>query len=157
MPVMSEKWQQKNQELKRKWFLGNEQAIRFINGLFYCVEVWDDLIDKDVPVTDTQINEVFTELMFFLPCNDWFIDHRNYYLPLIMMAINGFHDANAMVSSEQKHLRNLAFHIRNLGIEIHIATAFLIGGRDHMRAVSREIREWYAFETFEEWEVEHHV
>jgi hypothetical protein len=54
-----------------------------------------------------------------------------------------------MCKSDKKHLRNLAFHIRNFGIEIHIATAFLIGGFEHMRKVSREIREFYAFEEFE--------
>ena len=44
---MNDAWQQKNQENKHKWFCGNQDAISFINGLFYCVELWDDLIDKD--------------------------------------------------------------------------------------------------------------
>jgi hypothetical protein len=52
-------------------------------------------------------------------------------------------------------MRNLAFHIRNLGIELYIATAFLLGGYDYMRKVSLEIRTFFAFETFEEWELNH--
>jgi hypothetical protein len=155
MPVMTEEWQIKNQNNKRRWFLGNELAISFINQLFLAVELWDDLIDKDVEITDERINQVFIMLMFGLPSNDWFIVNRAHYLPLIMTSINGFHDANQMAKSENKKLRNLAFHIRNLGIEIHIATAFLIGGYDHMRNVSSEIREFFAFEAFEEWETEH--
>jgi hypothetical protein len=31
----------------------------------------------------------------------------------------------------------------------------LLGGYKHMREVSREIREFFAFETFEEWEFNH--
>jgi hypothetical protein len=65
-----------------------------------------------------------------------------------MASINGFHDANEMCNSEEKRFRSLAFHTRNFGIEIIIATAFLLGGYDHMRKVSREIREFYAFEEF---------
>lgn len=153
MPEMSEEWQIQNQQNKQRWFLGNTQAIAFVNQLFFAVELWDDLIDKDVEITPERINTVFASLMFGLPSNDWFIQHRGYYLPLIMEAINGFHDSNAMRSADKLHLRNLAFHIRNLGVEIHIATALLVGGYDHMRNVSREIREFLAFESFEQWEL----
>ncbi len=155
MPVMTEEWQKENQQKKRRWFLGDELAISFINQLFYAVELWDDLIDKDVEITNNRINKVFTMLMFSLPSNDFFIAHRAHFLPMIMQSINAFHDANILASSDNKKLRNLAFHIRNLGIEIHIATAFLVGGYDHMRAVSSEIREFFAFEDFEDWEREH--
>ena len=33
-----------------------------------------------------------------------------------------------------------------------ISTAGLVGGDAHMRAVSLEMREYYAYETFKEWE-----
>lgn len=155
MPQMSEEWLQKNLENKIRWFCGNTQAVEFVNRLFYAVEIWDDLIDKDVEVTATAINTVFTNLMFWLPLNDWFIENRTYYMPLIMQAINGFHDSNVLEKREEKHLRNLAFHIRNMGTEIHIATAFLTGGYEHMRKVSPEIREFFAFETFDEWDKQH--
>ena len=155
MPVMSEEWQIANQANKRSWCLGNQHAVDFLNCLFDAVELWDDLIDKDVEIESNHINRVFTSLMFSLPSNPWFMANYTYYQPLVMASINGFHDANEMAKSDKKHLRNLAFHIRNLGIEIHIATAFLIGGFEHMRKVSREIREFYAFETFDEWESSH--
>jgi hypothetical protein len=153
MPTMTPEWQEQNQTNKRNWCLGDQKAIDFLNCFFDAVELWDDLIDKDVPIEDAHVNRVFTSLMFVLPANPWFVANYTYYQPLIMASINGFHDANEMCKSDKKHLRNLAFHIRNLGIEIHIATAFLIGGFDHMRKVSREIREFYAFETFENWEI----
>lgn len=155
MPQMTQEWQELNQTNKRRWCLDNQDAINFLNCFFDAVELWDDLIDKDVTIEDDHVNRVFTSLMFSLPSNPWFMANYRYYQPLIMASINGFHDANDMCKSDKKHLRNLAFHIRNLGIEIHIATAFLVGGFEHMRNVSREIREFYAFETFDEWELNH--
>ena len=148
MPIMTDEWQAQNQAYKNKWFLGHRQAIDFVNCLFDAVELWDDLIDKDVEITDDHINRVFLSLMFCIPANDWFMENRKYYLPLIMTSINAFHDANVMCNSEKPHIRNLAFHIRNFGIELHIATAFLLGGYDHMRSVSKEIREFFAFEEY---------
>jgi hypothetical protein len=155
MPVMSQEWQDQNQANKKSWCLGNQHAVEFLNYFFDAVELWDDLIDKDVTIEDNHVNRVFTSLMFVLPSNAWFVANYTYYQPLIMASINGFHDANEMCKSDKKHIRNLAFHIRNLGIEIIIATAFLIGGFEHMRKVSRDIREFYAFETFDEWENNH--
>lgn len=152
---MPQEWHEKNQENKRRWFKNNTQAVEFINAYFKAVELWDDLIDRDVEITNEFVNDTFLGLMLALPMNDWFVQHRQYYAPLIMASINGFHDANEMCLSDKKHIRNLAFHIRNFGIELHIATAFLIGGYAHMRAVSREIREFFAFESFEEWEFNH--
>lgn len=133
--------------------MGNMLAIDFVNQLFDAVELWDDLIDKDNEISNEHINRVFLSLFFSLPANNWFINNREYYLPLILTSINGFHDANNMAKNEKKHIKNMAFHLRNFGIEIHIATAFLIGGYEHMRKVSQEIREFFAFETFENWEL----
>ena len=149
MPIMSAQWQEDSKANKLRWFLGHQEAIEFVGCFFDAVELWDDLIDKDVLISDDHINRAFLSLMFVLPANRWFVANYAYYQPLIMASINGFHDANEMCKSDKKHLRNLAFHIRNFGIEIHIATAFLIGGFEHMRKVSREIREFYAFEEFE--------
>ena len=58
MPVMSEEWQIANQENKNRWFLGNQDAINFVNRFFDAVELWDDLIDKDVEITDDHINGI---------------------------------------------------------------------------------------------------
>ena len=150
MPVMTDEWQVQCHKNFKRWLLGNESANQFIECFYDAVELWDDLIDKDVFITDDHINRAFTSLMFTLPSNDWFIENRRYYLPLIMTSINAFHDANVLANSEQKRLRNLAFHIRNIGIEVLIATTLLLGGYEYMRKVSREIREFFAFESFEE-------
>lgn len=149
--TMNDEWQIQNQINANKWFLGNQEAIDFINGLFYCIELWDDLIDKDEEITDFRVNECMTWLFLNLPSNNWFISNRNSYLPIMKLCINAFKDANIMANNKQKHIRNLAFHLRNMGIELHIMTAYLVGGEQHLRGVSIEIREFYAFETFKEW------
>jgi len=150
---MSEQWHREAHANREKWFLGHREAINFIAGFFNAVELWDDLIDKDTEIATEHVNSAFLFLMFELPSNSWFVANRAYYLPTIMASINAFHDANEMCNSSSERLRQLAFHIRNMGIELYISTALLLGGYSHMRAVSQEIREFFAFESFDEWEV----
>lgn len=155
MPTMAQEWQDQRDANKQRWFLGHAEAIDFIGNIMSAFEFWDDLIDKDVELEDEYISKVMVNLLFVLPQNRWFVANTAYYMPLFMMCFSAFFDSNEMCKSDKKHIRNLAFHIRNLGIELYVATAFLVGGYTHMREVSREIREFFAFETFEEWEFYH--
>lgn len=147
---MNQEWQIENQANKHKWFLGNQEAIDFVNGLFYCVEFWDDLIDKDEEISDERINECFQWLFLSLPANNWFIANRQAYLPIMKIAINAWIDANSMQNNKKRYIRNLAFHIRNYSTEVIIMTALLSGGDIHLRKYSEEIRTWYAFEEFKD-------
>jgi hypothetical protein len=148
--IMNDEWQVQNQLNKKKWFLGNQEAIDFVNGIFYCVEFWDDLIDKDNEITDARVNECMEWLFIKLPANDFFIRNRQSLIPVMKVAINAFYDANSMANNKHKHIRNLAFHIRNYSTEVIIMTALLCGGEAHLREVSEEIRGWYAFEKFKD-------
>ena len=155
MPTMSQEWHNQRDANAHRWFLGHAEAIDCIGNILSAFEFWDDLIDKDVELEDDYISKVMVNLLFVLPQNRWFVANTAYYMPLLMMCFSAFFDSNEMCKSDKKHIRNLAFHIRNLGIELYVATAFLVGGYTHMREVSGEIREFFAFETFEEWEFYH--
>ena len=49
-----------NAELYRKFLLNNEPAIDFFIMFSHALHVWDDLIDKDRPVSDLAIHKAFT-------------------------------------------------------------------------------------------------
>jgi len=155
MATMPQEWHDLKEANIQRWLLGHAEAIDCVDNILSTFEFWDDLIDKDVTLEDEHINKIFVNLLFVLPQNKWFVANTAYYMPLLMTCFSAFFDSNEMCKSKEIHIRNLAFHIRNLGIELYIATAFLLGGYKHMREVSREIREFFAFETFEEWEFRH--
>ena len=73
---MTDEWHVQNKANTIRWMQGNEDAIQFIYAFFDAVELWDDLIDKDVAIDDAHINQAFGNLMFSLPANDFFIAHR---------------------------------------------------------------------------------
>lgn len=55
--------------LFNKIFQGNTVAIELMLMVMNCLHLWDDLIDKDKPVKDSSINDVFFFMMTDLAAN----------------------------------------------------------------------------------------
>lgn len=147
----SAEWVEKRDALRQKACLGNTQALLFLASVMDAVEVWDDLIDKDKAVLDQDINRVFINLMFWLPQNAFFDANKSYLLPLIMTCINAWMDSNQLAQSKDTQKLNTAWHLKQMGVELYGAVAFLTGGFDHMRNVSTEAREILAQEAFSDY------
>ena len=141
--------------LQHEACLSNQQAVACLVMLWDAVELWDDLIDKDKNIDDQDIHRVFTSLMFWLPQNVFFDQNKHYLLPLIMTFINAWHDANELQKSSDMREKQDAWHLKQMGIELIGAFAFLIGGFDHMRNVSIKARNVLRHEPFQEFVKEH--
>lgn len=117
-------------------------------------ELWDDLVDKDREIPLSEINDVFMGLLFVLPTNEFFRKHQERLLPVMLMAVNAFYDSESLKKSENIRIRKIAFQLRFALIEVFKTCALIIGGWEHLRNVSQEMIEFYAYEDFEEWDVE---
>lgn len=151
----AEGWRERRDALRHKACCGNASALSLLSILMDTVETWDDLIDKDKPVEETDINRVFINLLFFLPQNEFFEKNKAYLMPVIMTCINAWLDSNAMQKSHLKHERMWAWALKQMGVELYGAMAFLTGGFAHMREIADEIRQLLAHEAFEDFEKEH--
>lgn len=147
----SPEWLVKRDALRQKACLGNQHALVFLATIMDAVEIWDDLIDKDKAVLDEDINRVFINLVFWLPQNTFFDANKSYLLPLLMTCINAWMDSNHLARSEETQKLNTAWHLKQMGVELYGAVAFLTGGFEHMRNVSIEAREILAQEAFSDY------
>jgi hypothetical protein len=118
------------------------------------VELWDDLIDKDKPVTDSSLNGVFVDLLFWLPQNPFFNAHKAHLLPVIMTCINAWMDSNTLQHADNARARQAAWWLKQMGVELYGTVALLMGGFDHMREVSLQARHVLAHEDFSDYEQE---
>lgn len=150
----AEQWRVLRDAKLLEWMLGDKDAVRFLVAVSTVAECWDDLIDEAV-VTEQRIHRAFTDALIGLNFNPFFVRHRDMLLPAMIMSINGWLDANDMQRSSDRTQRACAFVLRNLGIELIPLAAMLVGGWEHMRDVSQPVREFFAHETFEQWEAEH--
>ena len=150
-------WLARRDDLRARACQHDVNAMAFLSIVMDAVEIWDDLIDKDKPVANADTNRVFINLLFWLPQNKFFDLNKAYLLPIIMTCINAWMDSDAL--KETKEERNLlaAWWLKQMGVELYGAVAFLTGGFEHMRAISMESRSVLAHEDFSDYlqEIDH--
>ena len=150
----SDTWRNPRDAKLLHWMLGNEDAVRVCVQTSHIAEVWDDLKDKDREPSDREIAHAFESAMIRLQTNPFYLQNHAMLTAIITLAINAWHDSEDLRQGDTEHLIQ-AFVLRNMGIEIAVMCAFLVGGYDHMRKVSLEMREFFRHETFEQWSAEH--
>jgi len=147
----SPEWIEERNRKLDLWLLGDYDAIKFIQDIGSVMETWDDLIDKDKPVSDALIHHVFITLLISLPSNDFFAKNKNFLIPIIMLAINSWLDSNNL-EKEEFEQRTYALTLRHIGIQIVPMCAFLVGGFEHSRKYSTDIWKFFTeHESAEEW------
>lgn len=134
-----------------EWFFGNKQALEFIAIIFEAIEFTDDLIDQDVEISQDRIIINMMNLMITLPNNDFFISNRAYFTPILVHTLSSWIDSEILKHSKDERHKMLAFHLRNTALELYHATAFLLGGFEHLRKIGVEMRTFFALETYKEW------
>ncbi|WP_282460149.1 hypothetical protein, partial [Mycoplasmopsis arginini] len=71
--------------------------------------------------------------------------------PILIHTASAWLDSEILKTSKDSRQKMLAFHLRNLSLELYHATAFLVGGFEHLRKVSIEMRTYFALESYKEW------
>lgn len=109
----------------------DQAAVSFIEAFFFVCDVWDDLIDKDKPVTDHNINAAFWACLIGLPRNPFYAKYKFELEPVMAAAIQNWHAANSLERSDSITLRRAANVLRNRVFDLVMVCARLIGGIDH--------------------------
>lgn len=145
----------KLRDAKLEEWLG-EDGAKCIVLLSTVSETWDDLIDRDKPVSGEEVTNAFLITLVQLDLNPFWKMYKSYLFPVMVVGINAWLDANYINEhkADRKHLM-LAFYIRNYAAELVQIAAFCVGGFEHMRKVSLEVREFLNHETYFEWENRH--
>ena len=151
----SEAWRIERDRRQLAWMLGNHQAVEVVTRLSHIAELWDDIIDGDRKATDTEVNFAFESALIHLQTNPFYMRNHATIMAVIVLAVNAWHDANEYQKSGDADQRMQAFYLRNFGIELSMICAFCVGGYEHLRAVSGEIRDFFRRESFTTWEHRH--
>jgi hypothetical protein len=107
---------------------GNRDALSLCADLLYVGHLWDDLIDKDKPLTDEQINSGFSAMVAKIPMNPFFQEHVRELGPLLMSVILQWKDANKLEADGSPHERAMAYMLRNALLQVMAFCIWLIGG-----------------------------
>ena len=125
---------------------GDRWAESFLWIIARSARLFDDLVDKDVePKTETVIS-VFFDLLISIHDNPFFNANKTKLIPIVLTAINAWLDSNELYEDGSDKMKIYAHVLRDYVNELLPATAYITGGFDNMRMVSREMRKAFAKE-----------
>ena len=130
---------------------GDPQAFYYLQLMFWVLNVWDDLIDKDKPITDGMINQAFHALMVDIPRNPFYKAHSEFLLPILNSGIADYIAANDFESRSDDDIKRISFVIRNNISAIITQCAYLIGGYKWMAEVTVKVNEYIHNDDFEQY------
>ncbi len=131
-----------DREFLLKVFLGNADAADLVLALSRVVDVWDNLIDNDKPVSPDDINSAFFLALTDIPRNPFYLKNVQTIQPMIVNGITNWLIANRIEDDPESthHARTIAHIIRYSIADVAICCAALIGGVRHAADVGPELR-----------------
>jgi hypothetical protein len=127
-------------ELFSKWLRGDQEAIAFNALIYRIVETWDDLVDRDKPVSNEQINALMYEALIQLPRNGFYCRNFTLLNPIFEGAILDWFLANRMEQRRDNDDLHSAYMLR-CGVQmLTVMSARIIGGIEWANQVNLEIR-----------------
>jgi len=128
--------------LLSKACMGNHSAIRFLEAIGGLTQIWDDLIDRDKPIGDDDINDAFKFCMVEIPRNAFYRDNFLDLQPVIEQSITQW-IASAKIEKTVHHdLLPGSFITRGSFNDLITRCAFIIGGSDHAEEIAIDVMRW---------------
>jgi len=132
-------------------WVGDAHAVSFILTFADVCEVFDDLIDKDKPVTDEDLVRTLFAVLVDMPMNPFFAQFRHQLVPVIITGINAWLDANKLESGSDSD-KVFAYVLRDWYAELVSFVVYLTRGRAYLRSVSMDVRAFFTHhETLEQY------
>ena len=146
----SESWREMRDKKLFEW-LQNADAVRFFLHLSHFVEIFDDLVDQDAPVSDKDLAHAVFSALYHIPANPFFHAHRATLLPIIFTCTNAWLDSNHLCRGGETE-KALAYTLKGLGVEVLLTCISITRGVEYLRTVSVDVRRVFmAHQTFAEY------
>ena len=121
-------------------FRGNQAAVDYVLMVARAADVWDNLLDRDAPVADKDINDAFWLLAVEIPRNAFFQAYANELLPVTATGILNWMAANSLEQRQGHRAIEIAHVIRYSIADVILMAALLCGGREWAEQVGPELR-----------------
>jgi hypothetical protein len=144
-----------NKKGKLEWFGGNQDALNVYRMLVALVHTWDDLVDKDKPVTEAEINNAFLIALVYLPSNPVYRAIQDHAIPLWATIVMAYETANKFEREKDEQGLEIAHNLR-------YATGHLVSyivetcvGHDMAKEIVPEVWKTIVDDRFEDYRKEH--
>lgn len=113
-------------------------ARAYLECICYAARLMDDAVDADHGPVD--FPRLFHVLLVELPANAFFQRNRDALIAMHSATLNAWQDADAWLA-HQDIRRQHALVLRDYLTELGLLVAYLVGGYEHRRQISLQVRE----------------
>jgi hypothetical protein len=132
---------------------GRQDAVDLVLMIREVSHTWDDLIDKDKPVTPEQIHRAFWISLIGIKTNAFFCEHEDVLLPILETGILNY-VASVDLERTPGHSRHLAHTARYAVGDVVLIMARLIGGLDWAMANAATLKLLLQTDSFSDFDKE---
>lgn len=149
----SDEWRELRNHKLVEW-IGDPNAIAFLNQFGDFCEVIDDLWDGDKEVTKADLTRILFVALTEMPLNPFFDRFKGQLIPVMVTGINAWLDANELEQGDDND-KVFAYVLRDWYAELIAFVIYLARGREYMRHVSMDVRSFFTHqETLEQYKAD---
>lgn len=140
---------------KLEWFGGNQDALNMYRAFVDLAHLWDDLVDKDKPVSADEINRAFLTCLVYLPANPFYRQIQDQILPMWLVVISSFETANKFEADKDPHGIEIAHSLRYAAGNIVAYAVHVCVGAEEAKKILPDMWKSIFYERFDEYRKEH--
>ena len=142
-------------EGKLEWFGGNQDALNMFRLFVDLSHIWDDLIDRDKPVSDDRINHAFLCCLVYLQANPFYRSIQDQVLPMWVSVISAYDAANKLERAKEEHGLEIAHGLRYAAGHIVAYAVHVCVGEERAKAFMPDVWKTIYFEWYTDYRKEH--
>ena len=144
-----------NGEGKLEWFGGNQDALNMFYAFTDLAHIWDDMVDKDKPVSADKINHAFLTCLVYLPANPFYRSIQDQIMPMWLTVVSAYETANFFEATKDQHGIEIAHGLRYAAGNIMAYAVYVCVGTEKAKEVLPEMWKTIFYERFDEYRKEH--
>jgi len=139
---------------KLEWFGGNQDALNLYRMFRDLAHVWDDLVDKDNPVTEVEINNAFLICLVYMPANPFYQRIQAAVMPMWITVVSAYQTANSFERNKDEHGIEIAHTLRYTAGNIIAYAVHVCVGQEKAAEIMPEVWKSIVFERYDTYKAE---
>jgi hypothetical protein len=140
---------------KLEWFGGNQDALNMFRMFVVMSHTWDDLVDKDKNVSESEINNAFLIALVYLQANPFYRSIQEQIWPMWMMVVTAYETANKFEREKDPLGIEIAHSLRYAAGHIIAYAVQVCVGPEKAKDILPEVWKNVFYERFDDYRKEH--
>jgi hypothetical protein len=142
-------------EGKLEWFGGNKDALNMFRMFVDMSHTWDDLVDKDKDVSESDINNAFLIALVYLQANPFYRSIQEQIWPMWMTVVTAYETANTFEREKDPHGIEIAHSLRYAAGHIIAYAVQVCVGPEKAKEFLPDVWKNIFYERFDDYRKEH--